>query len=64
MGKQEKKETQRSSRPVIWLLLYKGMKPKEIIPLGYSAGTVYKYASMWPTVKKLFKEKWDQHRKS
>lgn len=45
------------ARPAIWILLSKGLKPMQIIALGYKEGTVYSYNSMWPTVKMEVKEK-------
>lgn len=51
-----------STKPVIWLLLQKKLRPKEIIALGYKSGTVYSYNALWHHVKAEFKEKFQQHK--
>jgi len=44
------------SQPVVWLLLSRGKRPKEIIALGYTTSVVYKYHALWPEIKAELKE--------
>ena len=53
MGKVETKKkdgTPRQKQPAIYLLLMLGFKPQEIIKLGYSEGTTYKYNKEYPKI--------------
>lgn len=50
------------TKPVIWLLLLKKVPLPDIIKLGFKKGTVYKYSSRWPFVKKDFEEYWKKYK--
>jgi hypothetical protein len=41
----------------VMLFLFIGMKPKEIISMGYPLATVYKYSSRYDKIHKRFMEK-------
>lgn len=51
------------SEPVIWLLLYKKLTPKQIIALGYKKPTVYRYNSKYREVLDEFKSKLKEFKK-
>jgi hypothetical protein len=40
----------------IFLLLNKNFKPKDLIRIGYSRATVYRYNSKWHEVKRKFEQ--------
>jgi len=42
------------SKPEIYFFLFKGLKPQEIMKLGYKPSTVYYYSRRWQaTLEKL-----------
>lgn len=45
------------SQPVLWLLLFRGLKPKELVTLGYKENTCYTYSARMPEIKAEYKQK-------
>ena len=46
----KKDGTPRKKQPEIYILFFLGFKPQEIIKLGYSEGTTYKYHKEYPKI--------------
>ena len=50
------------SQPVIWFLLNKKLEIKDIVALGYSQPTVWRYHSRFNEVMQEFKDKLAEHK--
>ncbi len=42
-------------KPAIYILLFKGYRPKELIDIGYNKKTVYNYSAKMPEVHMAMK---------
>jgi hypothetical protein len=45
----------KSTKPELWLLLFKDFKLEELRKIGYNRFTVYKYKEQFPTVLRDYK---------
>jgi len=53
---QMKENTKRQSHPELYILLFLGVKPQQLIKKGYSEATVYAYNRKIPFLKKNLNE--------
>jgi hypothetical protein len=53
----------KATKPELWLLLNKGVKPNELVKIGYNKATVYKYNELFHDVWKKYKKNMEQIKK-